>query len=165
MLSYKIAVKMFHREHDRWYQWGLFFMGFITSIYLIGDKYLPLWMLCYLASAASFVWVIVVQNMRASTDAWRRIIIKIENGKKIRVFDAYNRYSRHWPRYKDLKRTFCCRETLVSISRILALIGVILLVIFVILGTILGISDLYKWIYHSPIPFLHGIFPPLLIDC
>lgn len=135
--DYDTAVKMFHAEHARWNQWALFFFGTIAGIFVLAEKNLiPGWLSFFVASFVSLCWVAVAQNIRASTDSWRDVIFDIENHKHVKVFQAYNKYCKDWPRWQDLQETLCFwkKDLWISITRILSLIGIISFLICFAMG-------------------------------
>ena len=135
-------MKMFHREHDRWRQWALFFFGFIASIFVLSEKHeciIPFWLACYVASLLSAIWVYVAQNIRATTHSWMKVIESIENEQTGKAFSTFQKYLDEYPHYYDLLITLYfnhkIQKTWKSVTRLLALIGVGLSLLFCIIGT------------------------------
>lgn len=142
--SYQAAVKMFHREHDRWNQWALFFFGSVSAIFLLSGQLteIPKFLFCLAAAFVSLAWVIAGQNIRASTGSWRGVIMDLEKGEKVKVFIRYKKLCDEYPRRKDFCETLClCKEgpnsTLRSVSRMLILMGFFSFICF------LGLSIAY----------------------
>lgn len=142
MTPYEAAVKMFHREHDRWRQWALFFFGFIASIFVLSEKHesiIPFWFACCVASLLSAIWVCVVQNIRATTHSWMKVIESIENEQTGRAFPTFQKYLKEYQHFYDLLITLYFNhkkhKTWKSVTRLLALLGVVSCLLFFIIGT------------------------------
>jgi hypothetical protein len=106
--SYDAAVKMFHREHDRWTQWALFFFGSIASIFVLSQyltNMIPQWVFCGLAAFTSFSWILAGLNIRASTYAWRQVVMALEAGNNFRVFTKHRKICDNFDRWNDLAQT------------------------------------------------------------
>jgi hypothetical protein len=138
MSPYEVAVKMYHREHDRWGQWALFFFGFIAGIFVLADKHphlIPFWLSCFIASFISGIWVAVAQNIRATTYSWEQVIMSIECNVEVNAFHEFQAQLRKRNRRKDLLETLCIYnlKTLKSVTRLLAFLGVVLSLFFLII--------------------------------
>jgi hypothetical protein len=146
MTPYEAAVKMFHREHDRWRQWALFFFGFIASIFVLSEKHadiIPFWVPCYVAALLSAIWVCVAQNIRATTYSWKKVIESIENDETVKAFPTFEEYLKEYERFKDLRITLRFGwKTWQSVTRLLSLLGVGSSILFFITGTLAFI----KWL-------------------
>jgi len=145
MSPYEVAVRMFQREHDRWRQWALFFFGIIAFIFILAEKnpeVMPFWLPCFVAALVSAFWVAVAQNIRASTHAWRQVLFKIEKDQHTQVFHCHDENWSSWNRLEDLRVTLRIwkPDTWLSVTRILALLGVVLCIIFFITGSFALIS-------------------------
>ncbi|MEW6659330.1 MAG: hypothetical protein AB1424_11790 [Thermodesulfobacteriota bacterium] len=139
MSPYEVAVKMYHREHNRWSQWALFFFGSIAGIFVLSEKHagsIPFWLSCFVASLLSGIWVVVAQNIRATTYSWMQVILRIECNEEVSTFHAFEEELQKRTRIKDLLTTLCLwkLKTWLSVTRLLALLGVGSSLLFFIIG-------------------------------
>ncbi len=149
MSPYEVAVKMYHREHDRWRHWALFFFGFITGTFLLYEKYntiFPFWLPCFISSFISGIWVVVAQNIRATTESWMRVIKHIECGQ-VKVFHKFNEELHSYniiDRKEDLLTTLFCWKVNIwhSTTKILARLGALASFLFFIVGVSVLVSHL-----------------------
>lgn len=143
MTHYETAVKMFYREHARWNQWALFFFGSMISIFVLGEKvncHIPAWVPPLLACIVSVMWIAVGTTIRASTDAWRKTILELEDKgqyekTEVKVFHIQEGKWHEFNHWNDLKTTlhFWKKETITSVSRMLVLFGIISALVFLLL--------------------------------
>ena len=131
--SYAAAVQGYLREHDRWYQWALFFLGSIGSIFLVQsslDGHFPIALACAVAFVLSCIWVQVSLNLRASMRSWTTTLWTLEDnevaGSLPTTFAVFDHKVRHWSQWRDLRETlrFWSHDTRTSVSRILVLFGI-----------------------------------------
>lgn len=144
MRRYEAAVKMFHREQARWNQWVLFFFGSLVSIFVLGEKmklYIPDWIPALLACIISVIWVAVATTLRASTNAWLKTILELEEkgrceDTEVKVFHTQYEKWQEFSHWGDLKTTlrFWKKETITSVTRILVLLGVLSALVFLLLS-------------------------------
>ena len=124
--AHEIAVRMLHREHDRWNQNSLFFFGSLVSIFVIqksvddltGSLIAP-WMVYLLAAAVSLMTLSMTIAVRMSTDAWRDSVSEIESrccATDLRPFEIYQKYYDTRPYWKP------CRDFLVTLGFLLVLL-------------------------------------------
>lgn len=135
MKPYEAALTMYHREHDRWYQWALFFFAGIGAAFYIASEYrLRLWMPAAASAAISLVWVLAASSIRASTDAWQTTLRHFESfpnsGKGAfktfeRCLDSYN-YCHDF----CLTLQFWRRRTFLSVTRLLVWSGLLGFLLF-----------------------------------
>jgi Flp pilus assembly protein TadB len=138
MSPYEAAITMYNREHDRWNQWALFFFGSIVALFVLGgslEKLFPPWVFCAPAAFLSLAWVVAGQNIRASTDSWRRVVLAIEKGEEVQVLTRHKVHCDNYNRWEDLERTLALGDSGVnstrhSVSRISVLVGVVLFFVF-----------------------------------
>ena len=138
----EIAVKMYHREHDRWYQWALFYLGSIASVFVVWghiEKDVPLIIPCVFGFILSAFWVLASLDIRASTNAWRETITALQGGGiggEISALELFGEKLEEFGRLADLLRTLNLTngEVWKSVTRKLTLLGVIYAVAFVVLG-------------------------------
>jgi hypothetical protein len=91
--AYEIAVRSFHREHDRWIQNAVVLFGVLISI-LLTDKLsiLPQSVVLVVATLFSAMTVFISLTIRGSTDAWWKTVRYIEDcrdGVDIRPFKIF----------------------------------------------------------------------------
>jgi hypothetical protein len=131
---------MYHREHDRWNQWALFFFGSIVTVFLLWDqvKTFPLWVPALICFLLSCMWVAVALSIRASTWAWREAVKEIEaqptsDGPAFKTFeDKLDKFKR----LGDLRTTLTRwrSESFMRVTRMLTLLGVMAALIFLALS-------------------------------
>lgn len=138
-----------------------FFFGFIASIFILSEKHadiIPFWLSCYVASLLSAIWVCVAQNIRATTYSWKKVIESIENDETLKAFITFQRYLDEYSQFDDLLITlyfnYESHETWKSVTRLLALLGVISFILFFILGTLAFITWLGIGVAYIKIIFL-----------
>jgi drug/metabolite transporter (DMT)-like permease len=106
MSPMEVAVKAYEREHIRWNQWAVFFIGSIGTPLLFlkyGDANIDnlKWLIYLSCFILSIVWVFAGLAIRASTDAWCKTIQYLEDRpfQRIRVYNIYFKHlkeSRQW---------------------------------------------------------------------
>jgi len=112
---------------------GFVFFGSVASIFVLSSghgKVIPFWLSCLLAAVISLAWVVSAQNIRASTDSWRKVIIELESGQSVQAFSRYKIICDTYDRWDDLLKTLRLWEsdessTRHSVSRILVLFGIL----------------------------------------
>ena len=138
MSPYEFAAKMYHREHDRWNQWALFFLGSIAGIFTIWSTLRGSVSLCWpslMAAILSVLWVLVALTIRGSTRAWERTLKRIEfspYASRIKPMIMFRRYFDRSSRWRDFVRIvlfYKCR-TFRSVTALLVWVGVLSFLIF-----------------------------------
>ena len=79
--GYQVAVEMYKREHERWHQWALFFLGLIAGVFVIWGQIchvIPLWVASAVAAVLSLMWTVAACALRATTGGWESTIKKLE---------------------------------------------------------------------------------------
>lgn len=147
MTDYEAAVTMYHREHDRWHQWALFFYaGIGATFYVASQFHLPLWVASLVAAAISLAWVFAASSIRASTDAWKLTITYLE-GNRSSTTGAFTLFKRTLDTY-DFRGEFVKvltvwrRKTFLSVTRLLVLSGLIAFLLFIALSVLDFVCDL-----------------------
>jgi len=82
-LYYKSAKDMFMNEHNRWYGWTYIFLGVIAAVFYLSKNFpnpIPEYVPFFFAAFVSFLWLIVILNIAASTNAWHNTLLKMEKG-------------------------------------------------------------------------------------
>ena len=147
MTPYEAAVNMFHRENTRWNHWVLFYFGSIVSIFVIGEKAkdcVPAWLSCLLPLLLCFIvsilLVAVATSLRASTDAWRKTILSMEENnqqesKNFKVFQVQEKKFKKFKYWKDLLETLCIwkKDRFKSVTRLLTWFAIISVICFIAL--------------------------------
>lgn len=143
MSPLKVAVTMYHREHDRWSQWALFFFGSVVSVFVLWRNLgsaIPLWVPSLVAFVLSVCWVMVALNIRASTFAWRDVALEIESMPEGsgRPFALYAEKAKLFSRRRDLCVTlfYWRTESFFSVTRILTILGVLSALLFLVLAVL-----------------------------
>ena len=140
MSPLEVAVTMYHREHDRWSKWALFFFGSVASVFVLWGELrsIPLWVPALVATSLSLCWVMVALDIRASTCTWRAVALEIEASPdgSGRPFALYAEKARQFSRHRDLCETlFHWRtESFFSVTRILTILGVLSAILFLLLA-------------------------------
>lgn len=143
MSPLEVAVTMYHREHDRWNQWALFFFGSVVSVFLLWGNLkpvIPLWVPAMAASVLSVCWVMVALNIRASTYSWRAVAKVLEASPQSLAtpFALYEQKASEFSRLHDLWMTLSRwrTESFLSVTRILTILGVLSAVLFLLLAVL-----------------------------
>jgi len=134
--AYEAALAMYAREHDRWYQWALFFFGAIGGIfYVAGSVNAPFFVAPTLSSVISLMWVGVASNIRATTDCWRDTLLELESesSSEAGAFLIFKRRLEAYGYAQDFLKTlqFWRRRTYTSVTRLLVLCGLLSSVAFI----------------------------------
>ena len=134
---------MFHREQERWKQWVLFYFGSIVSIFVIGEKakdYVPPLLLPILCFVVTIILVAVITALRASTVAWRKTILSMEENnqqesKNFKVFQVQEKKFKKFKYWKDLLETLCIwkKDRFKSVTRLLTWFAIISVICFIAL--------------------------------
>ena len=114
--AHEIAVRMLHREHDRWNQNTLFFFGVLVAVFSLRQYFqdlVPASLALSIASVVSLMTLGVALAIRNSTDAWRDTIRCIEKSTEAPDFQPFAIFQYHvdqhgWRWYvRDLLLTLC----------------------------------------------------------
>jgi hypothetical protein len=145
------AYEMYKREHDRWRDWSIFFLGSIGSIFLVWKEFdylIPIWIASILSMFMSLFWIFVSLSIRSTTDAWKETIIELENTpentKSMEIF--YDKLKLQKGRFQDLKETVWIfgetwwKKELFSVTRTLTWVGIFSFIFFLIV-TIVKLKD------------------------
>ena len=94
-----IPADLYKHEQTRWHAWTLFYLGMIAGVLYCRIALLPdmaaaedkaleglTWMLWLAAAVLSYLWCLTIVALRASTHAWREVIIAIEKGDEHNAF-------------------------------------------------------------------------------
>ena len=150
MEAKEVALEMYKREHVRWNQWALFFFGTIAAVFVAWDKLsdiVPFWICALVASFLSCAWSLAALSIRATTDAWRAVLERLEDGRDTELLDKpfhifREELKRMESRWSDLKKTinFLCRDWwrkyIFSVTRLLVSIGLLLALLFFALAVL-----------------------------
>ena len=140
-LSYQAAVTMYNREHDRWYQWALFFFGAVGGIfYVAGHIDAPKFVAPSLSCLVSLMWVGVASNIRATTDCWRETLVELESGHEVEqgAFQVFKQKLDIYDFSGDFGKTLRIwrRQTYTSVTRLLVLSGMLSCFAFLVITII-----------------------------
>ena len=135
MSPYEAAMTMYHREHDRWHQWALFFFaGIGATFYVAGQFRFPLRLASVAAAAISLMWVCAASSIRASTDAWESTLLHFETNpqSKDTAFRFFHHHLDHYDYRADFLKSMQIwrRKTYLSVTRLLVLSGVLAFILF-----------------------------------
>ena len=137
--KYEAALSMYHREHDRWYQWALFFFaGIGAAFYIAGEYRLRLWMPSAASAVISLLWVFAASSIRASTSAWQATLRHFETYPESRK-TAFRTFERLLDSY-GYRHDFCLTLLLLGdrrylrVTRILVWSGLLGILLFSLLA-------------------------------
>ena len=139
MSAYDAALTMYHREHDRWHQWALFFFAGVGATFYVASQFdLPLWCPSIAAAVVSVMWALAASSIRATTDAWQSTLLHFEANPDARrgAFQTFRHELERFDYLSDLKQTLRVwqRATLLSVTRLLVLSGLVAFILFVCLA-------------------------------
>lgn len=144
--SREIAAGLFKHEQTRWHAWTLFYLGLIAGVLYgrfalfgdggpnEGDPVAKLsWMCWALAAVLSYLWCLTIVALRASTHAWRRVLLSFEkrnSRKALKIFKRVERFFRWYGSSKDLRWFFCFWRGPPSVTRLLGFLATIMTAVF-----------------------------------
>ena len=143
MNPYEAAVSMYHREHDRWHQWALFFFAGIGATLYVADQFeSPRWLSSLAAAVVSFMWVLAASSIRASTDAWQATLLRLEASPdpKPGAFTTFKHQLDAYEYFDDFLKTlqFWRRKTYLSVTRLLVWSGLVPFLFFTTVAVLDG---------------------------
>jgi len=141
MKAYEAALAMYQREHDRWYQWALFFFaGIGAAFYIAGEYRLRLWVPATTSALICLLWVLVASSIRASTRAWQSTLHHLESFPEPTkgAFKTFERCLRSFPYGRDFLNTLHLhrKRRFLSVTRLLVWTGLLGLLAFSILAAL-----------------------------
>lgn len=143
MDKYQQALDFYKQQHDRWYQWAIFFFGVVASVFVVHDhvqKTIPVWIAFLTSSVFSTLGVCALLNIRASSDCWRRIAERLdglndEGRASFKLLDEFNKEFKSYSRWNDLCETLklWTARPWVSLTRIVTLVTLLMALSFFVL--------------------------------
>ncbi len=192
-LYYRCAIDMMIKEHDRWYSWTYIFLIIISTIIYTSfnngfESVLNLQNYVFYAACAlfSFLWLIVILNLSASSSAWHHTIkddleknkclhIGLITNQRIR-FNKFSRWVAFWSalgfirdhnnsndrdKTSDNIKEYCEILSLKSVTSILLVLSLLLTLILSSITVYLLIKD-NKYILSPPIKTLFIASPSII---